>query len=409
VARPGEDMHWILCLSGDRRTATQLRQILRDLRFKAEMASGIQEALTLVQRSSPSLVVADFQLADGSGLEMIRHLRMSKRAARTPILMLATAMQVEHYRHKLVWFGPQEWLDKPVDDERLAAAVTRWVGVEVEPPPAMDEPLLDKTLALADQGSFAQLPFARVLVLAGRREPGRLRVARHDQWIDIWLDREKIVALSSSFIQDNTLGQLLVRKGRMSIYDLQQAQTAIEGGRRLGQWAIEQGLMTEEELTRELQQQVMEKITSAFSWQWYDGDWSFQSGTSVREAHVLCDIPVKQVILTGITRHYDRERLEMIFSKRERLRRAIIPTSPFFDDLPVTARRLLAAADGRASAVRVRRRSGMEVLRFYQTLYALWVIDMIRFGDPVTPEEDREALEEEPFLEAGENIEFPRR
>ncbi len=375
---------------------------MEKLRFRAITATSAEEALSATRGLPPALVIVDFQLTNGSGLEFIRLLRQERRTARTPVLMLATNIQSEYYRHRLVNPGPQEWLDKPLNNDRLAAAVMRWFGVEIAPPPAHEEPH-EEHPDPGDHGSFTDLPFARVLALAGRRGRGRLHLDRQGQWIDIWLADRRIVGLSSAYLPGSSLGEMLVRRSRLSPHALAEAQHLMPPTQRLGDWLREQGLLTPDELEAELQLHVMEKLTVAFSWRWHDGTWNYLAGETADASQIACDVELRHVVFDGIRDYYDLDRLEMIFSKRDRLRRAVIPTTPYFADLPVAARRLLRSADGRTNAIKVRLQTGMEVRRFYQVLYALWVLDLVRFGDPVRPGENGEP-DEEIFLDPAESI-----
>jgi len=397
-------VQWILCVSGDRQIAVELREQLRRMRFRAETAGGITEALEIIKKRLPTLMVVDFHLVDGSGLELLRQVCRDERAARIPVLMLATPMQSEHYRHRSIRPAPQEWVDKPVDDERLAHAVSRWVGVEVKSRLLPEEPKFDHLTRLPDDGSFSEVPFARVLVLAGRRGCGRLRIERPGQWMEIWMEKTCIGAISSSYLPGNSLGELLVKNDVLSRYAVREGMSRLQPGQRLGRWLVENGLLTEDELNGELQKHVLDKLSVAFSWRWYEGLWSYIPNDQANGAQLRCEVDLRNLIFEGIGRYYDRDRLEMIFSKRERLRRALIPMTPHIDDLPVAARRLLKSADGRSSSVTVRERSGMEVRRFYQTLYALWVLDLARFGDPVKGEDPRRLRDEEIFLDHDETI-----
>ncbi|MHA1570065.1 MAG: DUF4388 domain-containing protein, partial [Alphaproteobacteria bacterium] len=255
----------------------------------------------------------------------------------------------------------------------------------------------------------AELPFARVLTLAGRRGRGRLRLEHRSQWVEIWVAEKQVVGLSSAYLPGASFGEMLVKKDRISRYALEAAQQEMDVGRRLGEWLISQSLLDQAELEELLAEHVLEKTTVAFSWRWYDGSWSYWPQEGPDNAQVLADLDLREAVFAGIGRHYDLDRLEMIFSKRERLRRALIPTTPYLDDLPVAARRLLRAADGRSSAISVRLRAGMEVRRYYQTLYALLVLDLIRFGDPVQGEELQRLLNEELFHEGDHRIEDSRK
>jgi CheY-like chemotaxis protein len=393
-----------LVVSGDGQTADELCRALGKRRFRADAAVSMEQALEKIDRQVPSLIIADFQLADGSGPEFIQRLRTMPRTSRLPVLLLGTAFQAEHYRSQLGPEGPQDWLRKPVDEASLTRGVQQWIGVRLRNPAAPTEPEPHATPNLAQEGSFAELPFARLLVLAGRRKAGSLLVQRNDQWLRIWLEGETIVGVASSYISGTSLGRMLVLGGRIDGVTLSEAQVAIDEGRRLGEWLIENNLLEQAELEDYLRRQMVEKLVALFSWRWYDADWSYQPDAPTDAIQVSGHLPIKQLIFRGIMNHYDRDRLEMIFTKRRRLNRPVIPTTPYTDDLPIGARRLLQAADGRAISANVRARAGMEVMRFYQVLYALWVLDLVRFGDPVDTTPDAGRLEDETFLKAKESV-----
>jgi CheY-like chemotaxis protein len=399
----------VLCVSGDGPTAQELCRMLRKLRFQAEAASTMSQALAVINRRPPSLLIIDFLLADGSGLELVRQLRMMRRTARLPVLMLATTLQAEHYRPHFIAGGPQDWLYKPVDEERLATAVMRWVGVELTDAGAVDEIETDQAGALADNGKISELPFARVLALAGRRGAGSLQIERRDQWLRVWLTDDAIHAIAAGRLSGVPLGQMLVMQGRISRTTLNEAQAAIGPDGNLGQWLCDQGYLCHDELGRQIRQQVMQELTDLFSWRWYDGVWRYEANAPLADYQAECDLPIRNVVFAGIAKFYDRDRLEMIFSKRERLRRPIIPTTPFYEDFAPPARRLLDNADGRSTPAVVRARAGMELLRFYQTLYSLWVMDVVRFGEPIKPDPQQPSPDKDIFLKPHDDLDFVRR
>lgn len=393
----------VLCVSGDAQLSEELIQLLRKLRLRGEAAHSTSQALQMINRRTPSLVIVDFILADGSGLEFIRQLRLTRFAARIPVLMLATNFQAEHYRTHHNGPGPQDWLYKPIDEERLGNAVMQWVGVEVKEAFVPEHHDPDPGRLLTEQGTFRELPFARVLVLAGRRGVGCLAIRQREQWLQIGLAGDRLTGLASSYISDSSLGRLLLQSGRINHQILADAQAAMAGGKRFGEWLIEHEWLGRDELNEHLEKQVMEKLTALFSWRWYDSAWQYEAGDCAAAMHVRTEIPIRRIIFTGITKYYDRDRLEMIFMKRDRLWRPVIPTTPYVDEVPVPARRLLAAADGHAIPATVRTRAGMEISRFYQMLYGLWILDLVRFGEPIKssqpPNADRSTAEKEEPLE----------
>jgi len=385
--------------------------MLHARRFDAEPASGIAQVLRLLHRRLPALLLVDFHLADGTGLELLRQLREEPHTAKLPVLLLASAFQIEHYRTHLSGPAPQNWLVKPIDEERLALAVSQWVGAVVprQGQASNGTGTTASSRELTDRGSFGELPFARVLALAGRREAGQLLIQRHDKWLSLRMADNTIHSLSSSFLSNASLGQLLLREGRISRQTLWEAEAEITRGKRLGRWLIERGFLTEDELLENLHRQVQEKLQIVFSWHWYDATWHYKSPESAGEVQVQCAIPIREVIFAGITRFYNRDRLEMIFSKRQRLRRPVIPTSPYSEGLPIAAKRLLAAADGRSPSAAVRQQAGMEVPRFYQPLYALWVLDLVRLGEPLNKDQAGPAFDNDIFLDPSAKTETPRR
>ena len=393
-------------MSGDGPTAQELCRMLRKRRFRAEAAVSMAEALAKIEQYTPSLVLIDFHLADGTGVELASRLRDMPRTAKLPVLMLATAFQAEHYRAHLGPEGPQGWLHKPVDESTLAKAVQLWIGARVrDRSRPVESGEIESTRSLPEGGgTFAELPVARVLVLAGRRGRGQLVIERHEHWLRISLKKDAIEGVSSSYIDAISLGRMLLLSGRINSDALRDAQPAVAAGTRLGEWLIEHGLLTKEELYQHLRQQITVKLTDLFSWRWYDAAWTYDPTDLPLNEHVAEHLGLKDIVFTGIAKYYDRDRLEMIFTKRRRLQRPLIPTTPHVDDLPVAARRILQAADGRSISAQVRARAGMEVLRFYQIVYALWVLDLVRFGDPVEDKGRTVGLDDELFFAARETV-----
>jgi two-component system alkaline phosphatase synthesis response regulator PhoP len=91
-------------------------------RYKVLEAEDGEQALKIVQREKPNLVILDLMLPGLSGLEVCRLLRDSSETARLPILML-TAKAGEADRVLGLEMGADDYLSKPFSPRELVARV----------------------------------------------------------------------------------------------------------------------------------------------------------------------------------------------------------------------------------------------------------------------------------------------
>jgi two-component system cell cycle response regulator DivK len=96
---------------------------LRHVGMRAETAITVAEAIEKAGMYSPDLIVMDLFLADASGEEAIRRLKMDARTKHIPILGLSGAALQPGYEEFVVRCDAV--LNKPCMPEELAAAVRR--------------------------------------------------------------------------------------------------------------------------------------------------------------------------------------------------------------------------------------------------------------------------------------------
>jgi phosphate regulon transcriptional regulator PhoB len=112
-------------------------------RFKVLEAEDGEQALKMVQRDRPNLLILDLMLPGLSGIELCRILRDRTDTAKLPILML-TAKAGETDRVLGLEMGADDYLTKPFSPRELVArvrAILRRVaaGSQTEPLPAYDK------------------------------------------------------------------------------------------------------------------------------------------------------------------------------------------------------------------------------------------------------------------------------
>lgn len=111
-------------------------------RFKVLEAEDGEQALKLLQRDKPNLIVLDLMLPGLSGLELCKHLRDRPDTARLPILML-TAKAGEADKVLGLEMGADDYLPKPFSPREMVARV-RAILRRADASPAEAPPSYDK-------------------------------------------------------------------------------------------------------------------------------------------------------------------------------------------------------------------------------------------------------------------------
>ncbi len=95
--------------------------------YEVVTASNGREALEMVARERPALVVCDVMMPVLNGLEVVSRLRRDEATASLPVVMLSAKAQdidVKHGKEA----GADEYVTKPFDPEELIDAVKRLIA-----------------------------------------------------------------------------------------------------------------------------------------------------------------------------------------------------------------------------------------------------------------------------------------
>jgi tetratricopeptide (TPR) repeat protein len=162
------------------------------------------------------------------------------------------------------------------------------------------------------------------------------------------------VVFASSTLEEDKLGESLIRLGRISRREFAVAYEAARlRKRRLGQTLVAAGVATEEELGRLLASQVQSIALSLFTWT--QGEMHFTPAQDPIPADLAVDLSTHRLLFEGARVYPDPGRLERALGDpRRSLRRA---ASPPFDSRNVSfspaERDVLAAAEDGISVVRL--------------------------------------------------------
>ncbi len=90
--------------------------------FDVREAADGQDAITQVADHAPSLILLDWMLPDGSGVDVARRLKKSELTARIPIIML-TARSEENDKIRGLEVGADDYVTKPFSPRELVARI----------------------------------------------------------------------------------------------------------------------------------------------------------------------------------------------------------------------------------------------------------------------------------------------
>ena len=101
-----------------------LSRTLQAAGHDVSVATDATEALDLVRRAPPDLVLLDVNLPGGNGFEVCRELRNDPATAAVPIVLLS-GNDSEAQRTRALEAGATEFLAKPFDRAAIVACVAR--------------------------------------------------------------------------------------------------------------------------------------------------------------------------------------------------------------------------------------------------------------------------------------------
>jgi hypothetical protein len=149
------------------------------------------------------------------------------------------------------------------------------------------------------QGSLAEQDFPGLVhALYERRWTGLLGITHAGITKNVVVQDGRMVFASSSS-PDERLGELMLRRGRITLRQLADAGKALVPGKRLGAVLVEQGALSPKDLVRSVVEHTQEIIYGAF--QWVEGRYRLDDGGDTKES-IKLNISTPEVIIEGIRR-----------------------------------------------------------------------------------------------------------
>jgi signal transduction histidine kinase/CheY-like chemotaxis protein len=119
------DAPLVLVIEDENAARDLVRRALARLPLNVLCAANAAEGMRLASRQAPALIILDIHLPDGTGWDLLAEFKADPALAETPVLIVS----VDDNRARAMSLGACEHLVKPVDRERLAAAVMRFIRI----------------------------------------------------------------------------------------------------------------------------------------------------------------------------------------------------------------------------------------------------------------------------------------
>ena len=136
----------ILLIDYDPRSIERTTGLLVGAGYSVEVAKNGIEGLAAFKRLSPGLVLVEAMLPKKHGFEVCQELKATPHGKTSPVLIVTAVYKGRKYRHQAMHhYGANGYIEKPITDEGLEAAVRSALGMQDDPAGvAIGSPLADE-------------------------------------------------------------------------------------------------------------------------------------------------------------------------------------------------------------------------------------------------------------------------
>ena len=222
--------------------------------------------------------------------------------------------------------------------------------------------------------------------LSQERWTGMLRLETSGDRIGITFEEGRVVFAATSN-PDYRLGPRLLRRGMITLRQLEDAGRAMSGGKRLGTVLVERGILGQDDLVRGVVDQTRDIVLLAF--QWTSGDYRLDPGPAPGEAITL-DMSTPQLVLDGISQIEAWSRVERGSGGLAAAHAPVKGNESLFRQLTLGVDQvaLLRAVEGARDVESLCEESVLNDFEVCRDLWAFRVIGLIRRVEHATPLDD---------------------
>jgi hypothetical protein len=251
------------------------------------------------------------------------------------------------------------------------------------------------------QGSLASFKLPDVLTfLSGARKSGTLMLAGYGRHSYVLFSNGAVVYAGSDQEQFR-LGTLLLRKKKITREQLQSIDGTMrrEGG-RFGQIAIENGVLSDEQLREYLKVQVSEVVYNAFVWT--EGTFRFSEDLQLPDYAVTISIDLANLIMEGARRIEEWEKCVQLLPDDSVVFHVV--STPKDDKITLSADewKILFLINGQRTLAELVAEAEDDAMNVYRSVYGLQANRLIEEIRPQKPADDTSRMRSTPPAPAPE-------
>jgi len=253
--------------------------------------------------------------------------------------------------------------------------------------PPTDSPAPSETPAhveVPNTGSLAEYDFPDLLhSLFVRRWTGTVELHRGRVDTSVQVTGGRLVFASSNN-RDERLGELLLRREKITLPQYYEASKAIRKGKRLGSILVEQGALEPKELVKVVVDHTREVIVSVFMWT--EGFYQLKEGPDPGTESITLRLSTPDIIMEGIGRIQAWSRIERGVGGPDAMYTRAEDYQQRLQEMTLTPDKLLLVGDlgGERDVASVCSASKLSDYEVCRTLWAFRVIGIVRLvGGPV--------------------------
>ena len=122
----------ILIVEDDRDIATGLSLRLKANGYDTACAGDAHSAIDMASKDKPALILLDLGLPDDNGFVLMKKMEKLPSLSSVPVIVL-TGRPQEVYKEATVLAGARKYLQKPVENKELLAAIREVLRLDAEP------------------------------------------------------------------------------------------------------------------------------------------------------------------------------------------------------------------------------------------------------------------------------------
>ncbi len=249
-------------------------------------------------------------------------------------------------------------------------------------------------------GNLKTVSFPDILqLLATGKKSGMLECKTATRQKEVAFRDGNIIFASSVNSTEDLLGNMLLRRGKISKVDLERAiQLHKQTGRQLGTTLIDMGLFDKNDIGDCLKMQIEEIVYNLFSWG--EGDFVFHEGESPKNAPFFIELNTMNVIMEGTRRIDEWMEIQKVLPPDDVLLRITMSPKSNRDELTISLDefRLLSLINGERTLPDLFGMSPMGEFVTCRALYRLIVNGLVEVAG------QREMKEETPIEDEEEVI-----